>query len=97
MKELRIRYHYGTDCLFQSNGLNWTVCLIYMATVDRRYGLHCLQNEGYCNVMFHLCSTRILYCIVSLHLYSASCSAHQSEALPVRETQREESRQTRVE
>ena len=30
-----------------------------------------------------------LYCIVSIHLYSASCSAHQSEALPVRETQRE--------
>src|SRR6218665_2950712 len=29
--------------------------------------------------------------IVSIHLYSASCSAHQSEALPVRETQREES------
>src|SRR6218665_1581702 len=31
----------------------------------------------------------VLYCIVSisLHLYSASCSAHQSEALPVRETQ----------
>src|SRR6218665_2329236 len=30
-------------------------------------------------------------CIVSIRLYSASCSAHQSEALPVRETQREES------
>jgi len=33
----------------------------------------------------------VMYCIVSIHLYSASCSAHQSEALPVRETQREES------
>src|SRR6218665_2629263 len=32
----------------------------------------------------------VLYCIVSINLYSASCSAHQSEALPVRETQREE-------
>ena len=32
-----------------------------------------------------------LYCIASIHLYSASCSAHQSDALPVRETQREES------
>ena len=32
-----------------------------------------------------------LYCIVSIHLYSASCSEHQSEALPVRETPREES------
>jgi len=29
---------------------------------------------------------------VSIHLYSASCSAHQSEARPGRETQREESR-----
>src|SRR6218665_1904927 len=36
-------------------------------------------------------SSIVLYCIVSIHLYSASCSAHQSEALPVRETQREES------
>src|SRR6218665_3378132 len=33
----------------------------------------------------------VLYCIVSINLYSASCSAHQSESLPVRETQREES------
>src|SRR6218665_677681 len=33
----------------------------------------------------------LLYCIVSIHLYSASCSAHQSEALPVQRTQREES------
>src|SRR6218665_423786 len=32
----------------------------------------------------------VLYCI-PIHLYSASCSAHQSETLPVRETQREES------
>ena len=31
----------------------------------------------------------LLYCIVSIHLYSASCSAHQSEALPVQKTQRE--------
>ena len=29
-------------------------------------------------------------CILSIHLYSTSCSAHQSEALPVWETQREE-------
>src|SRR6218665_3886937 len=36
----------------------------------------------------------VLYCIVSIYLYSASCSAHQSEALPVRKTQREESRNT---
>ena len=31
------------------------------------------------------CDFSILYCIVSIHLYSVSCSAHQSEALPVRE------------
>src|SRR6218665_1599681 len=36
-------------------------------------------------------SISLLYCIVSIYLYSASCRAHQSEALPVRETQREES------
>src|SRR6218665_1196811 len=35
-----------------------------------------------------------VYCIVSIHLYGAFCSAHQAEALPVRETQREESRPT---
>ena len=33
----------------------------------------------------------VLYYIVSIHLYSTSYSAHQSEALPVRETQGEES------
>ena len=32
----------------------------------------------------------ILYCIASIHLYSASRSSHQSEALPVLETQRKE-------
>jgi len=29
------------------------------------------------------------YCIVSIHLYSASYSAHESEVLPVQKTQRE--------
>src|SRR6218665_506289 len=33
----------------------------------------------------------LLYCIVSIHLYSASCSAYQSKAFPVQNTQREES------
>ena len=33
-----------------------------------------------------------MYCIVFIHLYRASCSAHKSEALPERETQREESK-----
>src|SRR6218665_3305257 len=41
----------------------------------------------YCIVLYCI----VLYCIVYLHLYNTSCSAHQSEALPVRETQREES------
>jgi len=31
-----------------------------------------------------------IVCIVFIHLYSASCSAHQSEALPERVKQREE-------
>src|SRR6218665_610621 len=46
--------------------------------------LHIISYSCAYNVLY-------LYCIVSIHLYSASCSAHQSEALPVRETQREES------
>src|SRR6218665_3671367 len=33
----------------------------------------------------------IVYCIVSIHLFGTACSAHQSEALKVRETRREES------
>jgi len=32
-----------------------------------------------------ICRLFLYYCIVSIHLYSASCSAHKSEALPVRE------------
>ena len=35
-----------------------------------------------------------MYCSVSIHLYSASCSAHQSGALPVRETQRQDGTST---
>src|SRR6218665_3017353 len=35
-------------------------------------------------------SAIILYCILSIHLFSASYSAHQSEALPLREAQRKE-------
>ena len=41
----------------------------------------------YCIVLYCI----VLYCIVSIHLYSASYSAHESEALPVLENQREES------
>src|SRR6218665_455735 len=40
-----------------------------------------------------LCVERIqwlLYCIVSIHLYSASGSVQQSETLPMQKTQREE-------
>ena len=40
---------------------------------------------------FESLTFNVLYYIVSIHLYSDSWSAHQSEALPVRETQREES------
>src|SRR6218665_102265 len=42
-------------------------------------------------VCFSVTILLLLYCIVSMHSYSASCSAHQSEAPPVRETQREQS------
>jgi len=40
--------------------------------------------------------TIVFYSIVSIQLYSAYCSAHQSEALLVRETQRDESRAGRA-
>src|SRR6218665_1533722 len=54
---------------------------------DIRPGLVTRVSHNY----FSHVHLNILYCIVSIYLYSASCSAHQSEALPVRETQREES------
>jgi len=43
-----------------------------------------------CGLHVSYTSIGALYCIVSIHVYIASCSAHQSEALPVRDTQREE-------
>jgi len=45
----------------------------------------------YASLLLFFINLHYLYCIVSIHLYSASCSAHQSEVLPVRETPREES------
>jgi len=55
---------------------------------DVSHALYCIkvQNILYCIVLYCI----VLYCIVSIPLYSASCSAQQSEALPVGETQREE-------
>ena len=50
------------------------VCIVLYYIVLHCLVLHCI----------------VLYRIVSIHLYSASYSAHQSEALPVRETPREE-------
>src|SRR6218665_2107134 len=52
------------------------------------FGMTCYLNLA---LFPNLCHHCIVYCIVSIHLYSASCSSYQSEALPVRETQREES------
>src|SRR6218665_50445 len=46
---------------------------------------YCIYCICICIVLYCI----VLYCIVSKHLYSASCSAHQSEALPVRGTRRE--------
>src|SRR6218665_1643525 len=46
------------------------------------------QRINYALYVMHI---YVLYCIISIHSYSASCNAHQSDALPVRETQREDS------
>ena len=52
------------------------------------YSFH-KETSGECIVLlkklYQLC------CIVSIHLYSTSCTVHQSEALPVRKTHRKES------
>src|SRR6218665_568477 len=75
---------------------------MYVCFMMRRMCFDDILNIGITSIFAftNLCSTAddirtvhsiVLYCIVSIHLYSASCSAHQSEALPVRETQREES------
>src|SRR6218665_2199083 len=55
--------------------------------------LHCIFSIKLLNPasVISRCTYYTLYCIVCVHLYSAYCSAHQSEALPMRETQREES------
>ena len=50
-----------------------------------------LTGTALMNAVCRCWAALVLYCIVSIHLYSASCSAYQSEALPVRETQRDES------
>ena len=50
---------------------------------DVSHALYCIKVQ---NILYCIA----LYCIVSIPLYSASCSAQQSEALPVGETQREE-------
>ena len=49
-----------------------------------------MAKTSYGEILFVERIQWLLYCIVSIHLYSASCSAHQSEALPVQKTQREE-------
>jgi len=55
-------------------------------------GISAVNNRASKHIKLY-CHILVLYCIVSIvfyNLYSASCSAHQSEALPVPETQREE-------
>ena len=66
----------------------WWIMLTRLKTMGppRPIGAH--QDQAY-NTEIN--KNLFLYCIVSIHSYSASCSAHQSEALPVRETKREES------
>src|SRR6218665_2713445 len=56
--------------------------------VSKRYWNATNFGSDQCIVLY-LCIVLyciVLYCIVSIHLYNASCSAHQSEVLPVRET-----------
>ena len=61
--------------------------------VEERKDLSCSvvkMSAVQCTNVLQFLPKQQLY-IVFIHLYSASCSAHQSEAHPVRETQREES------
>jgi len=73
---------------------------IYIHTYIHTYRLivliyYSMDFAGTCICTFR--TTVIMYCIVSIHLYSASCSENQSEALPVRETQREEQNEKKEE
>src|SRR6218665_1711060 len=84
---------YMFVCLFACLYVCLCVC-VNECTYAHMYVLACVfMYECVCMsvcVCMHLCVCLYMYCIVSIHLYSTSCSAHQSEALPVRETQREE-------
>src|SRR6218665_2655123 len=83
--------------------LRWVRQLCVRSTTFRSWDWSASEREsGYTSTQrmgavpssalsFNTISKASRYCIVSMHLYSASYSAQQSEAFPVRETQREES------
>src|SRR6218665_3881931 len=60
-----------------------------MLRINIKWGAS-LEDQPPYTTHYVLYTQTLLYCFVSIHLYSASCSAHQSEALPVREIQKEE-------
>src|SRR6218665_2179508 len=64
---------------------------MYRTRSHEKYYDCLLTAQQHIDTPSYIFEARTLYCIASIHLYGASCSAHQSEALPVRETQREES------
>src|SRR5688572_5816491 len=72
-------YIQSLDTLRQSQRIE--VCSVTSALLLVCQGLVLVRSSYSCIV---------LYCIVSINLYSASRSPHQSEALPVRKTQRKE-------
>src|SRR6218665_323648 len=67
--------------IFELLAAKTSYLLVYVETRMQNSDTKCILNS---------LTQAKLYCIVSVHLYSASCSVHQSEALPVQETQREQ-------
>src|SRR6218665_1045642 len=65
--------------------------MAYLSTVITRQASIAAKWPKRLVVKFFVWSCFNGYCMVMYHLYSASCSAHQSEALPVQKTQGEES------
>ena len=79
-----------------SSGLHYTSNKkhLWNNVIKFQYTSETVSSAIYTLMKIRLLSSNIWfahkYCIVSIHLYSTSCSARQSEALPVLETQREE-------
>jgi len=50
--------------------------------VKKIFSLEFGTNVSFYDFMYHIVQV-FIYCIVSIQLYSTSCSAHQSEVLPL--------------